>query len=85
MVTLVENSDQPEGKPQMACPSPRVDNSIMPLKKKRRVNFNLSIDIKQTDDACVPTGPNSLSDFSDVDSLSEPIPTTPGGKPQVNH
>ena len=35
------------------------------------------------DDACVPQGTNSLSDVSDVESLSEPIPTTPGGKPQV--
>lgn len=53
--------------------------------KKRRVNFNLTIDIKQ-EDACVPQGPNSLSDYSDGESLSEtyvPIPTTPGGKPQV--
>ncbi len=55
--------------------------------KKRRVNFNLTIDIKQeSNDACVPQGPNSLSDFSDGESLSDsyvPIPTTPGGKPQV--
>ena len=55
----------------------------LPPKKKRRVNFNLTIDIKHPEDACVPTGPHSLSDFSDVESLSEPLPTTPGGKPQV--
>ena len=52
-------------------------------KKKLRVNFNLTIDIKQEDAQCVPQGPHSLSDFSDVESLAEPIPTTPGGKPQV--
>jgi hypothetical protein len=62
--------------------------TVLPPKKKRRVNFNLTIDIKQEfnghgDDACVPQGPNSLSDFSDGESLSDPIPTTPGGKPQV--
>ena len=58
-----------------------LDSATAP--KKRRVNFNLTIDIKQ-EDACVPQGPNSLSDFSDGESLSDqPIPTTPGGKPQV--
>ena len=74
---------------------PKPDNTIMDLdlvqnniaKKKRRVNFNLTIEIKQEsnlDDACVPQGPNSLSDFSDGESLSDqPIPTTPGGRPQV--
>lgn len=59
-----------------------------PVKIKRRVNFNLTIDIKQEsnfDDALVPQGPHSLSDYSDGESLSEQlIPTTPGGKPQVS-
>ena len=55
------------------------------MKIKRRVNFNLTINIKQEssiDDACVPSA--SLSDYSDGESLAEqPIPMTPGGKPQV--
>jgi len=75
---------------------PKPDNTLMDLdsiqnaKKKRKVNFNLTIDIKQEstcfDDACVPQGPNSLSDYSDGESLNglnEPIPTTPGGRPQL--
>ena len=64
-----------------------LDSNSVGSAKKRRVNFNLTIDIKQeSNDACVPQGPNSLSDYSDGESLSEayvPIPTTPGGKPQV--
>ena len=58
---------------------------VVRKKKKLKVNFNLTIDIRHDadDDACVPQGPNSLSDFSDGESLAEPIPTTPGGKPQV--
>lgn len=61
------------------------DSECFRVKKKLKVNFNLMIDIKSdpSDDACVPQGPPSLSDFSDVESLAEPIPTTPGGKPQV--
>ena len=59
-------------------------HQLEPPLKKRKVNFNLTIDIKhEYSDAC---GPNSLSDFSDGESLSEvpvPLPTTPGGKPQV--
>ena len=78
MVALVENiSDHLV---------PKEPKTIMDLScsKKRRVNFNLTIDIKQEDAQCVPQGPNSLSDFSDGESLSDqPIPTTPGGKPQV--
>ena len=64
---------------------PQLENQCVRKKKKLRVNFNLTIDIKQenSDDACVPQGPHSLSDFSDAESLAEPIPTTPGGKPQV--
>jgi len=59
---------------------------VVRKKKKLKVNFNLTIDIRRDDDdACVPQGPNSLSDVSDVESLSEPIPTTPGGKPQVRY
>ena len=65
--------------------------------KKRKVNFNLTIDIakqplsrdRDSGEQCVPQcsqtfgGPGSV-DFTDIESLSEPIPTTPGGKPQVN-
>ena len=68
-----------------------------PNHKKRRVNFNLTIDIakpplsrdRDSGEQCVPQcpqtfgGPGSV-DFADIESLSEPIPTTPGGKPQVN-
>ena len=68
--------------------SPKTFLQLEPPVKKRKVNFNLTIDIKHElpgDDACVPQGPNSLSDFSDGESLSEqPLPTTPGGKPQVS-
>ena len=61
-------------------------HQLEPPVKKRKVNFNLTIDIKHEhgDDACVPQGPNSLSDFSDGESLSEErLPTTPGGRAQV--
>ena len=65
--------------------------------KKRKINFNLTIDIakqplsrdRDSGEQCVPQcpqpfgGPGSV-DFTDIESLSEPIPTTPGGKPQVN-
>ena len=71
-------------------------------KKKRRVNFNLTIDIakaplncdRECGEQCVPQYPSGIlpsyrggpgsTDFTDIESLSEPIPTTPGGKPQVN-
>lgn len=83
MVALLEmsaqNSDHLVPKPE----SKTLTDLDSGERKKRRVNFNLTIDIKQ-EDACVPQGPNSLSDFSDGESLSDqPIPTTPGGKPQV--
>ena len=62
--------------------------------KKRRVNFNLTIDIakqpsncdRESGEQCVPqfSGPGS-TDFTDIESLSEPVPTTPGGKPQVHY
>ena len=67
--------------------------------KKRRVNFNLTIDIakqpsncdRESGEQCVPQssygcggGPGS-TDFTDIESLSEPVPTTPGGKPQVHY
>ena len=89
MVTLNDHTVPSEHQQQLNNKRPLVE--VEPLlevdgdrkrKKLRRVNFNLTIDIKQ-DDACVPQGPHSLSDFSDVESLAEPIPTTPGGKPQV--
>ena len=68
-----------------------------PKHKKRRVNFNLTIDIakptlsrnRDSGEQCVPQCPPSFvghgsTDFTDIESLSEPIPTTPGGKPQVD-
>ena len=72
---------KPESSPKLLL------HQLEPPVKKRKVNFNLTIDIKheQGDDACVPQGPNSLSDFSDGESLSEErLPTTPGGRAQVN-
>ena len=84
--------DMPE-KSDRLVPKDKSTSIIMdldqPRLKNRRVKFNLTIDIKpepRDDDACVPQGPSSLSDFSDGESLSDqpiPIPTTPGGKPQV--
>ena len=70
--------------------------------KKRRVNFNLTIDIakqpsncdRESGEQCVPQFPSGIpssfgggpgsTDFTDIESLSEPVPTTPGGKPQVH-
>ena len=61
------------------------------------MNFNLTIDIakpalsrnRDSGEQCVPQCPPSFgghgsTDFTDIESLSEPIPTTPGGKPQVD-
>ena len=81
MVTLTDHTVPSELNNKR--PATEDQNQCVRKKKKLRVNFNLTIDIKQEDDACVPQGPHSLSDFSDVESLAEPIPTTPGGKPQV--
>ena len=56
-----------------------------PPPKKRKVNFSLTLDIKQetaSDDACVPQG----VEVSDVDSYYSDLPTlptTPHGGPQV--
>ena len=81
---IIEKSE-----PDHLVPKPDNNHTIMDLdlqniKKKRKVNFNLTIDIKQEtnyDDACVPQGPNSLSDFSDGESLSDqPVPSTPSGR-----
>ena len=84
MVTLTDHTVPSElNNKRPATEDPQLENQCVRKKKKLRVNFNLTIDIKQEDDACVPQGPHSLSDFSDVESLAEPIPTTPGGKPQV--
>jgi hypothetical protein len=80
MVTLTDHT-VPTELPSMKRPSSA--DVYLRKKKKLKVNFNLTIDIRHDDDARVPQGPNSLSDVSDVESLSEPIPTTPGGKPQV--
>ena len=49
---------------------------------------------RDTGEQCVPQCPPGMltsyngggpgsTDFTDIESLSEPIPTTPGGKPQV--
>ncbi len=81
--TVPSEEQQPNNKRPHVEVEPMIEvDGERKRKKVRRVNFNLTIDIKQ-DDACVPQGPHSLSDFSDVESLAEPIPTTPGGKPQV--
>ena len=82
MVTLTTDHTVPNETNNKRPLSLTSEDSNIRKKKKLRVNFNLTIDIK-LDDACVPQGPNSLSDFSDGESLAEPIPTTPGGKPQV--
>jgi len=60
---------------------------IGPPPKKRRVNFDLKIEIKQevSDDACVPLGPTGSEIGSDIDSYADlpAFPTTPHGGPQV--
>ena len=49
-----------------------------PPPKKRKVNFSLTLDIKQeTDDACVPQG----VEVSDVDSYYSDLPTLPTTSP----
>ena len=63
--------------PPLDCPPP----------KKRKVNFSLTLDIKQesSDDACVPQGGHS-HEVSDVESYYSDLPvlpTTPHGGPQV--
>ena len=52
--------------------------------KKRKVNFSLTLDIKQesSDDACVPQG-NEVSDVDSYYSDLPAFPTTPHGGPQV--
>ena len=82
---VVSSEDHLVPKPE-SSPKLILLHQLEPPVKKRKVNFNLTIDIKheQGDDACVPQGPNSLSDFSDGESLSEErLPTTPGGRAQV--
>ena len=83
MVVVTDSADRLVLVPKSESPETSYHQLEPPL-KKRKVNFNLTIDIKhEYSDAC---GPNSLSDFSDGESLSEvpvPLPTTPGGKPQV--
>ena len=94
MVTLTDHTVPTDLSPLVSTKRPSADDcdvvvgggGVARKKKKLKVNFNLTIDIRRdsdVDDACVPQGTNSLSDVSDVESLSEPIPTTPGGKPQV--
>ena len=56
--------------PPLDCPPP----------KKRKVNFSLTLDIKQetaSDDACVPQG----VEVSDVDSYYSDLPTLPTTSP----
>ena len=84
MVVVTDSADRLVLVPKSESPESTSYHQLEPPLKKRKVNFNLTIDIKhEYSDAC---GPNSLSDFSDGESLSEvpvPLPTTPGGKPQV--
>jgi len=64
------------------APSPPLD---CPPPKKRRVNFSLTLDIKQertSDDACVPQG-HEVSDAESYYSDLPALPTTPHGGPQV--
>ena len=60
--------------PPLDCPPP----------KKRKVNFSLTLDIKQetSDDACVPQG-HEVSDVESYYSDLPILPTTPHGGPQV--
>jgi len=60
--------------PPLDCPPP----------KKRKVNFSLTLDIKQesSDDACVPQG-HEVSDADSYYSDLPAFPTTPHGGPQV--
>ena len=56
-----------------------------PPPKKRKVNFSLTLDIKQetvSDDACVPQG-HEVSDVESYYSDLPILPTTPHGGPQV--
>ena len=68
--------------------SPPLSDSCPPP-KKRKVNFSLTLDIKQesSDDACVPQLPHSNTEpGSDVESYYSDLPvlpTTPHGGPQV--
>ena len=60
--------------PPLDCPPP----------KKRKVNFSLTLDIKQdtSDDACVPQG-HEVSDVESYYSDLPILPPTPHGGPQV--
>ena len=68
-------------------PQRQASPEIGPPPKKRRVNFDLKIEIKQevSDDACVPLGPAGSDVNSDIESYHDlPVmPTTPHGGPQV--
>ena len=94
--TKRESSDKSDPKTSQNSDSKQIKPNTV-NHKKRKVNFNLTIDIakpalnrdRDAGEQCVPQcpqpfgGPGSV-DFTDIESLSEPIPTTPGGKPQVN-
>jgi len=80
--TSLSMADRLETMYSAPAPSPPLD---CPPPKKRRVNFSLTLDIKQesaSDDACVPQG-NEVSDAESYYSDLPALPTTPHGGPQV--
>ena len=79
--TTLSMADRLETMYSAPAPSPPLD---CPPPKKRRVNFSLTLDIKQetSDDACVPQG-NEVSDAESYYSDLPAMPTTPHGGPQV--
>jgi len=80
--TSLSMADRLETMYSAAAPSPPLD---CPPPKKRRVNFSLTLDIKQesSDDACVPQGAGDSSDVESYYSDLPALPTTPHGGPQV--
>ena len=80
--TTLSMADRLETMYSAPAPSPPLD---CPPPKKRRVNFSLTLDIKQesaSDDACVPQG-HEVSDAESYYSDLPALPTTPHGGPQV--
>ncbi|QQP48678.1 Vets erythroblastosis virus E26 oncogene -like protein 1 (Avian), partial [Caligus rogercresseyi] len=91
--SLYSNNLDPSSKIMASCAPypPSVTPSVTPSStnssssnKGRKVNFNLTIKIKEEpDESWGPNGPPSLSDMSEGESLAaDPLPTTPGGQPQ---
>ena len=77
--TSLSMADRLETMYSAPAPSPPLD---CPPPKKRRVNFSLTLDIKQesSDDACVPQGgQDSVSDGESYYSDLPAMPTTPHG------